>query len=510
MHDYLFHRTVRCPPADTPPELLADDVFFHQWTKRQHPFNEIESGDRLWWVDKQTREVRWELRAVEVLKRPFNSPTEALGYLRRAYGLLPGQLNDYFASAPASGWLLAFAIEVMQPVTGVTLPEGERLARNGLRTLTPELRTVLERSGLPEPAADPITHPSGVVNADSISAIFVPNPTRHIPSSIKAAVWEQSGGICRECSREVDRGDIHFDHFVPFSRGGPSTVENLRVLCAPCNLSKGAKMPPRASIRIFDEPVADLAAVLGRNQPRSIDDLVALLSEAAASEELDAARSAALTLYRDPEFTDPDLDRCVDAIDGFDGLEDLVTFLRLHDSADRSAGLSALMSSQDRAVRLEAGVEACAEGGVAADVALSILTEAASEPDRYLSDLAVMTAAGVPGLGADPDLPALETLLDSPVMVWRCAVSLLEAESAFEAIVDGDTAEVDRFFELCEVALSSPDALTAQEAALLLARFWSAGTDDGRRWATQYLDFAGQSNDEEVLAEVKDLRETVG
>jgi 5-methylcytosine-specific restriction endonuclease McrA len=33
----------------------------------------------------------------------------------------------------------------------------------------------------------------------------------------------------------------HLDHVLPLSRGGAHAVPNLRPLCAPCNLSKGAK-----------------------------------------------------------------------------------------------------------------------------------------------------------------------------------------------------------------------------------------------------------------------------
>lgn len=35
---------------------------------------------------------------------------------------------------------------------------------------------------------------------------------------------------------------LHIDHFVPWSRGGKTVLENLRTLCEPCNLGKGAKV----------------------------------------------------------------------------------------------------------------------------------------------------------------------------------------------------------------------------------------------------------------------------
>lgn len=35
---------------------------------------------------------------------------------------------------------------------------------------------------------------------------------------------------------------LHVDHVVPFSKGGPTVIENLRTLCANCNVGKGAEM----------------------------------------------------------------------------------------------------------------------------------------------------------------------------------------------------------------------------------------------------------------------------
>ena len=41
---------------------------------------------------------------------------------------------------------------------------------------------------------------------------------------------------------------LHVDHIVPFARGGKTVAENLRSLCEPCNLGKGARTPPSAAI----------------------------------------------------------------------------------------------------------------------------------------------------------------------------------------------------------------------------------------------------------------------
>jgi 5-methylcytosine-specific restriction endonuclease McrA len=49
-------------------------------------------------------------------------------------------------------------------------------------------------------------------------------------------VWKRDGGKCVVCGAN---GDFHFDHDVPFSRGGASiTAANVQLLCARHNLEK--------------------------------------------------------------------------------------------------------------------------------------------------------------------------------------------------------------------------------------------------------------------------------
>jgi 5-methylcytosine-specific restriction endonuclease McrA len=65
--------------------------------------------------------------------------------------------------------------------------------------------------------------------------------SRHIPAPVKERVWTRDKGRCafvgdngRRCS---STRNLQFDHHpVPFARGGPSTADNLRLLCARHNL----------------------------------------------------------------------------------------------------------------------------------------------------------------------------------------------------------------------------------------------------------------------------------
>jgi hypothetical protein len=60
-----------------------------------------------------------------------------------------------------------------------------------------------------------------------------------LTNEIMSAVWARDEGMCVECG---STDDLQFDHMVPYSKGGSSTVENLRILCQPCNSSRGNKI----------------------------------------------------------------------------------------------------------------------------------------------------------------------------------------------------------------------------------------------------------------------------
>lgn len=63
---------------------------------------------------------------------------------------------------------------------------------------------------------------------------------RMIPSSVKIEVWKRDKGKCRECG---SMDNLHFDHILPYSKGGTSLKsENIQLLCARHNLSKSAKI----------------------------------------------------------------------------------------------------------------------------------------------------------------------------------------------------------------------------------------------------------------------------
>jgi hypothetical protein len=63
---------------------------------------------------------------------------------------------------------------------------------------------------------------------------------RLIPTPVKVEVWRRDRGQCVQCR---SMKNLHFDHDIPFSKGGSSlTAANVRLLCAKCNLQKSDKI----------------------------------------------------------------------------------------------------------------------------------------------------------------------------------------------------------------------------------------------------------------------------
>ena len=63
---------------------------------------------------------------------------------------------------------------------------------------------------------------------------------RLIPTSVKREVFKRDGGKCVQCGAS---DNLHFDHILPYSKGGTSLkAENIQLLCARHNIEKRDKI----------------------------------------------------------------------------------------------------------------------------------------------------------------------------------------------------------------------------------------------------------------------------
>lgn len=74
------------------------------------------------------------------------------------------------------------------------------------------------------------------------SGSSIKHKTKRDPSDrLKVQVLMRDGNRCRICGVECSGGlhNIHFDHIIPWSKDGETTLDNLQVLCSACNEAKG-------------------------------------------------------------------------------------------------------------------------------------------------------------------------------------------------------------------------------------------------------------------------------
>lgn len=103
------------------------------------------------------------------------------------------------------------------------------------------------------------------------ATVSSPSVTLHIPAVLRlkkaiarmkkdvkfsrASVYQRDGHRCQYCGEKKATRALTYDHVVPFSRGGPTTWNNIVTSCAACNLRKRNRTPEEAGMKLLSHPV---------------------------------------------------------------------------------------------------------------------------------------------------------------------------------------------------------------------------------------------------------------
>ncbi len=93
-----------------------------------------------------------------------------------------------------------------------------------------------------------------------------PIPRIRLSDSRQLDILQSQGGRCIYCFKEIshDMGNLHFDHFIPYSYCGSNEEDNFVASCAECNLRKGSKIfDSIADARVFINERRDVSS--GKN-----------------------------------------------------------------------------------------------------------------------------------------------------------------------------------------------------------------------------------------------------
>ena len=55
-------------------------------------------------------------------------------------------------------------------------------------------------------------------------------------------ILSKTGGKCAHCGKPLTIKTMQKDHSIPWSKGGPSNVENIVPLCKECNIAKADRV----------------------------------------------------------------------------------------------------------------------------------------------------------------------------------------------------------------------------------------------------------------------------
>ncbi|RMH69862.1 MAG: HNH endonuclease [Actinomyces sp.] len=233
------------------PSLMVNWVFWNFWKRRLFPFQTIEEGQTLYFVDLEAREIGVELRVSGVAPLRYEDPVDPYRILDRVFGIGSDQAEEALRNRklPVPGYLLAVAAD---PVAYIGEPIDLDWSKVGGRAGWAAWTTVLESEHTPPaarrvlenlpPEGRPLAARSYPIDLGAVTHLAeMPRAPRQPTAAVARLVRERSGGICEVpgCTAPAE----HLDHIYPWVHGGNSEAVNLQWLCAKHNLEKSDRIP---------------------------------------------------------------------------------------------------------------------------------------------------------------------------------------------------------------------------------------------------------------------------
>lgn len=88
--------------------------------------------------------------------------------------------------------------------------------------------------------------------------------SRYITNEVMLKVVRRDGQVCQICNMPVPDNEVEFDHIIPFSRGGSTTADNLRLVHASCNNEKSDALEEI----LHPRPIDHLYEIQQQKRPR--------------------------------------------------------------------------------------------------------------------------------------------------------------------------------------------------------------------------------------------------
>lgn len=118
-----------------------------------------------------------------------------------------------------------------------------KLSASSVVAWTTDMCVVSRGDGLPVLKYGHFTHKNCVYDVFAVSnaaSHFRKKQRNMVTSKLRYSVLERDKFRCTACGAPAANTRLHVDHIRPVSKGGKTALNNLRTLCADCNIGKGS------------------------------------------------------------------------------------------------------------------------------------------------------------------------------------------------------------------------------------------------------------------------------